>query len=383
MKFSFFYLFCIVSIASQSFANDSRFYENGSNIYPIKETNIELRKEVLKINRNDYWVDVNVTFHFYNPSKKTKKVLMGFVTPFPRGDIGDPTKPTLKNFTAIVNDSQIKYKIKTHVDDEGEEIDYMTTGTFTYLFSAKFRPGMNIVKHTYSIPTSGYSTGTPQMIFNYILQTAKSWANGRIDDFELRVGSKSPSIFFLQQGLDSNSTSWNIEGIGKENPFALNHPWNKKDCLSINRIFAMQSGHIVFRAKNFVPQCDLQIGWASDIIDVFNEFAYDEIEFVGGGLDSISLHYLLYKNSSYSDDEIPDSLSMNDIMVLRQIGYAAKGYIFTDTAIQHLYEKMYWYFPNPSFTESVKNGVKSDAYFYHLGEKEKALMTLIDQQRIE
>lgn len=381
MKLSLIYLFCILLPVSNAFGNDSAFYENGSNIYPIKETTIELRKEVLEITQNDYWVEVNVVFNFFNPSNKTKNVLTGFVTPFPRGQVSDPTKSTIRNFTATINDLNVKYRVKTQIDNLDEEYDYMTTGTFTYLFTAKFRPGMNVIRHNYSIPTSGYSTGTPQMIFNYTLQTAKSWANGRIDDFELRIGSKSPSIIFLQHNLTTTTTPWNIEGIGKENPLTMISTATKKeDCLDLNQLFAMQSGAIVFRAKNFTPQCDLQIGWASDIIDVFNEISSMDIYFLGEGLDSISLRYLHYRNYS---DEITDSLSMEDILILRQFGYAAKGYIFSDTNIQHFYEKMYWYFPNSSFTESVKKGAKFEVDFYHFGEREKAILKTLEQQKNE
>jgi len=86
MKKPFILLFLIL-FTNKIIADDGVFFAQGDNLIPLEETNIELQKEILildrqsgsnpKENRN---LNVNIYFEFYNPNSEVEK-FVGFVTP--------------------------------------------------------------------------------------------------------------------------------------------------------------------------------------------------------------------------------------------------------------------------------------------------------------
>ena len=51
----------VLFVANLSFANDGVFYVQGNNLIPLQETQVELRKEILKFYIKDFeWMDVDV-----------------------------------------------------------------------------------------------------------------------------------------------------------------------------------------------------------------------------------------------------------------------------------------------------------------------------------
>jgi len=71
MKGIIFLIFVIIGF--NLFANDGSFYASGNNLIPLQETEISLKKELLKFYVRDYkWMSVEVNFEFYNPGPEKK-----------------------------------------------------------------------------------------------------------------------------------------------------------------------------------------------------------------------------------------------------------------------------------------------------------------------
>ena len=104
---SSFFIFIFTTFTSlAAFANDGVFFAGGSQLVPIKETNIAITKEVLTISlQDDGYANVNVQYEFRNNGDE-KVVTMGFESMAPYNDDKTLNKrsihPYIKDFTAVM-----------------------------------------------------------------------------------------------------------------------------------------------------------------------------------------------------------------------------------------------------------------------------------------
>ena len=201
MKKILFYGLCLLAFlpVMPVRANDGVYYTRGSQLVPLTETDISVRKEVLTISIMDNgFARVDVYYEFWNPGKEVKRVLMGFEADpsynddykfYPSG-----VHPHIKDFTVEMNGRKLTYgnalcvapgkqtgvhgleRIDTtkryYVFDnnmlyeEGfnaEEGDNYKAGiafAYVYYFNADFQPGLNKVHHTYTYRMS-LTVGVP------------------------------------------------------------------------------------------------------------------------------------------------------------------------------------------------------------------------------
>ncbi|MBL0016272.1 MAG: hypothetical protein IPP17_07460 [Bacteroidetes bacterium] len=78
-----FFVLLALFVANGLFANDGVFYAQGNHLVPVKETVVQLKKEILKLKRIGDYMAVDVYFEFYNPGPE-KTEIVGFVTPPPK-----------------------------------------------------------------------------------------------------------------------------------------------------------------------------------------------------------------------------------------------------------------------------------------------------------
>ncbi|RPI16389.1 MAG: hypothetical protein EHM58_12025 [Ignavibacteriae bacterium] len=269
MRISYVLLFFILFTGISS-ANDGSFYASGGNLYPMEETSIELKKEILTLKKvQDNWISVDVYFEFYNPGDK-RILTVGFVTPSANGDVDFETSehPQIKDFTVILNDASLPFKINKTIDSSSKSINFdQYTYNFIYYFDAEFKNGMNIIKHSYLFRGS---TGVEGTSYDYHLQTGTSWANGEIEDFELNI-DLGPGIHYLPATFHSknDSVDWKIIGTGKFYPKLRTYYGWEFDEVRWDRIVEIQSGYVSYMTKNFQPYHDLKVG------EYFKEFNYE------------------------------------------------------------------------------------------------------------
>ncbi len=329
----------LIALCIQGFTNDGVFYSQGGNLYPKKETTIQLKREVLIFTYLDTAVRVEILFEFYNPGE-AKTETVGFVTPPSSGDMpyrddglvdGEFKHPQIFDFYAIVNDIMQPWKVFKakesgfRTDSEGEFYN-----EYVYYFDAEFQKGTNIIQHSYIY--KGSSSVEYKNEFFYRLTTGKMWANGQIDDFELLINIPGQGIYVpwsFQKSMEP--AKWDVVGIGRLHDELTDFMGDTV------RMGYLQSGMLRFHAMNFKPDFDLHFG----MMNFFNMLAFeanDLLSEVDAHL-TLSPYYYGYEKSELND------LSDFELMFLRNYIFAQHGYEFRNEELIAIFSMFSWYYP--------------------------------------
>ena len=375
-----------------AFANDGVFFATGNQLIPITETDISVKKEVLTINRVGDHLEVTVYYEFFNP-KGEKELLVGFEAEAPYPPQEEymklfPLQPHMRNFKVVMNGQVLPFEV-AHVErweDDGTGIykrpSYVKNGhiqswtrkqcedsliawdynscpfDFVYHFKAKFRPGLNIIQHTYDFDLS-FSV-EEEFFFPYILTAANRWANHQIDDFTLNINMGNRESFYILPEFYKDANEWNILGKGK---VSMNNNWGMLE--GITPLFHIQEGSLSFHKTNFSPDGELHIlkrrfwsfSWA-----YWDDFGKDEAD---GLISDVKEQYNpLWVSNEYIDKSV---LSADQKRILRNLPFAYRGYIFKTKSLQDFFESTEWYIPNPSYDgnmEALSEGEKKWVKFW-------------------
>ncbi len=305
-------------------ANDGAFYANGGNIFPIKETTIELRKETLNIELKNGFAYVNVLFTFYNPGE-SKKLTVGFVTPPPDGDVPNRSTSGIENFKVNVSGMSLDFQLK-QLNEPNKELGYLGN-EFLYLFDVHFEHGITTVEHTYQIQLSTLLGVIYN--FDYILQTGLTWANDQIDDFTLNIIFHEQTHFSLPYELVENSNKWTFNGIGKlaDGSCLMNSK-------TVIRGFT-KGGTLTYHESNFKPKSNINlVTWKNWMFYYMYSYGEKSCEF-DRKLDAL----------------VKKQLPKEDARLMRNFLFAIHGYQFKSPEMSSYFNQLYWYYPDPD----VKN----------------------------
>ena len=353
----------LLFLANFSFANDGVFYVKGNTLIPLQETQVELRKEILKFYVKDFeWMEVDVDFTFYNPGD-AKTVTVGFVTPPASGDVDETgdIHPQIENFTVNVNGKNLKYEMKRMKDTSFQGGNEEINGyDFVYYFPVTFKPGTNKSRHTYRYRGGG-SVET-QRDFDYQITTGKRWANKQIDDFELQF-HPDRGIFFIPLSFQENGelADWEIVGKGTlSEPLAMFYMEEKPT----SRLVQIRDGYLSLKEKNFKPDRDIQFGEANWNMGWHEKLCKDKNDCPK--TEEIGMNLFLYFTTSppeYLDEQNMAELSKRDLKIVRNFPYAIRGYDFKTNMLKDFYSKFFWYQPDPSLKLSdIKLSEKEEAF---------------------
>lgn len=335
-------------ISAGAYANDGAFFAKGNQLIPIRETDITVRKEILQIKKvQNRFIEVSVYYEFYNP-KEEKEITVGFEAFSPEGDVDGTPKnglhPYMRDFTVNLNGKIMVYDVAYVTDTlynrnkkiSSIDLDHFAgskSGNYTdffyvYHFKARFKKGLNIVKHTYNYDIS--ASVDYNYDFEYVLTAAKRWGNKQIDDFTLIIDNEAFETFFIGKTFFKDQNEWSINGIGKaENIKGHPNSFIENDMLK----FHVQKGNITFKKKNFKPSGDLFL--FSQNYTASRESGY--IPF-----------------SYYQEDNIAPPKNDFQKKVLKNLPFARRGYIFQNQELNHFYEQLDWYIPNPSYIPNIE-----------------------------
>jgi hypothetical protein len=315
-------------------ANDGVFYAQGNHLVPVKETTIQLKKEVLKLKRMDDYMAVEVNFEFYNPGP-SKTETVGFVTPPADGDVDEETAghPQISNFSAVVNGIALQFQI-ARLEASGFQLsDSLAFGNdFVYYFPVTFKPGLNLIKHKYLF--RGGSSVEMAYDFDYRLTTGNMWANGEIGDFTLEIDMGPRALYTLPWSFwnDGHAAPWKIVGKGK-------YAAEKATFLEMDLLPAyVNSGVMQLKQLHFHPERDLAIiGW-----QIHNQ------GYVWGRNDLASqisewLSCVLYASSGSAD--CVESATDEQLRLMRNFLYARHGLAFQSQDLQLFFGQFIWYDP--------------------------------------
>ncbi|MCR4964666.1 MAG: YARHG domain-containing protein [Bacteroidales bacterium] len=370
-------LICCLS-ALFTFANDGVFYASGNQLIPITETDISVKKEVLTINRVANHLEVNVYYEFFNPVGE-KDLLVGFEAMSPYNGL-DPIKafpnhPHIRNFKVIMNGETLPFEIAHvetgHHDTNGEYSfsKYYVNGQFkcwsrqqiedtlnswyypdmpvdyVYHFKAHFRPGLNIIQHTYDFDLS--SSVEEEFYFPYVLTAANRWANHQIDDFHLQINLGDHESFHVFPDFFKSADEWEIIGRGK---ITIDTTWGLTDSKA-TPVFHIQQGGISFRKTNFHPEGDLNISQRR-IMSYMRSMELEDYGWGSGVLDAIMEQYQSLWLPDSTDDY--SGLSAEQRRILKNLPFAYRGYIFKSKELQNYFESTPWYIPNPDYNGNME-----------------------------
>ena len=345
------YISCIILLMCQYYnaiSNDGAYLGSGNHLVPITESDISIKKEILSIKRYQGKVHVDVYYEMYNPGKE-KTIRVGFEAKSPVGDAQvEPSEgkhPYMNNFTVLVNNESLKYNISYIISSNDNTtnvksttlsgiLNYLNENSegsyyYVYYFDAKYKAGLNIIKHSYEYELS--SSIAESYSFDYILTAANRWANKQIDDFTINIDMGAMQGFYIKKTFYHNVKEWNINGIGKS-----------KEGTETGMFF-IENGNIELKYHNFHPNGEIEIispnsfGLSEEQSEYFNP-KKTKIPF------SVS-----------AQDNIPESKNEFGKKVLRNLPFARRGYVFKDKEVQKYYTKMTeWYTPLPSYIPDVQ-----------------------------
>ncbi len=382
-------IFCLSAV--YSYSNDGVFYAEGNQLIPITETDISVKKEVLTINRVSDHLEVTVYYEFFNPVDE-KELLVGFEALQPDNSSIDPFKvfprhPHIHNFKVAMNGEPLTYEI-AHVEFghyvNGKYVfsKYYSNGHFTdwtsqqikdtlaawgdppglpidyvYHFKAKFRPGLNIIYHTYDFDLS-FSIGQ-EYYFPYVLTAANRWANHQIDDFILNINMGDHESFMITPNFFKTADEWVFTGQGRISMDSI-WTWDDNKHIACPK-FHVQKGGLSFHKTNFHPDGELHIEKKS----IYDYFDYYSENFLKSSFLFLKKQYFFYAqipaafrgdmiftstfDSSYYQYNYDTVTTSEQRRILKNLPFAYRGYIFKNKALQDYFNSTEWYLPNPEY----------------------------------
>ena len=361
----------LVSLLSAR-ANDGVFYAQGNQLIPITETDITVQKEILTINRigKTDWVEITVYYEFFNPTGKTKTVLVGFeaASPYPYEGLGDfPEQPNIRDFNVIMNGQALSYRVapvaseqfeydktstavppyyvngkvqgmtKKQCEDAVKEADeFYYPFDYVYHFNAEFKPGLNTVQHTYRFLMS--SSVDMNYTLPYVLTAACRWANHQIDVFTLNINMGDAESFAIYPYFYKTAKEWTLSGVGKTDIT----PFGGEESVR----FHIREGGITFHKMNFKPEGELFI---------FQENAWWSVYNDEGAISSTSIvsaaKEFYYDWTFLLEEEVQSTPA--DARILRNLPFAHHGYVFKSKDLQKYFESTNWYIPNPDYAADM------------------------------
>lgn len=365
----------MVLVAVSAFANDGVYFTSGNQLVPLYSTDISVKKEILTISLLDNGcAKVDVYYEFNNPSNTTKTVKMGFEADPPYNDsyefFPSGVHPNIKKFTVEANGTHLDYKNAVCELSDGiinpdfldvskyeynanynqlmqkpyKEDDEGISFAYVYYFMMNFKPGKNIVHHTYEYTMS--SAVGNRYIVSYKLSPAGRWANRQIDDFTLVIRADKTAKHFAVGSTTFGASKFTVtEGSGKIRT-CNNYDTPYYEC-------SLRNGAIALHKTNFRPDSQYELSILSaDVFYSFNENA----------------RFGEYYDRSYPfvDVFIERKQQISDTFrnrIRKNLPYANRGHIFKDAALKKYFSSLWWYMPDPSYKDDTSDFTEDDWSF--------------------
>ena len=330
--------FAVALTALVAVANDSMWFTSGNQLVPMQATDISVAKEILTITLPENCDDKNIShrvlvdvyYEFYNAGA-AQVVTVGFEADHPYMEeepAQDHRHPNIYDFTVEMNGQNYVYHNK--LSKYSESYDSGGAHTYVYYFTANFKPGKNIIKHSYKYASSG-GVGHNYWV-NYKLTPAARWSGNTIADFTLRVKAQSVRHFFLDTPpfVTGKCT---ITGTGKSR--VLKKKEDGKTSF-IKEVF-LRNGVAEWHIADFNPKSELFLSSADAM--QWTEL-YDGKEQLLGR-KYLSPELIFFDDYYFKDEKDPELIKR----IVRNLPYAGQGHVFKTPALKKYFESLWWYIP--------------------------------------
>lgn len=368
-------------------ANDGTYYTRGSQLVPLQETDISVRKEVLTISLMDNgYARVDVQYEFWNPGA-ARRIIMGFEADPPYNFdykfYPDGRHPSISLFTVEMNGRTLPYRNAACVLEENQncklplryvdttkhyyvydnnllyedkgrteptDIDAGLPFAYVYYFEANFQPGLNRVHHSYVYKMST-NVGSPFLV-EYKLTPAARWAGGNIEDFTLTIrADNTAKHFYVFDSSFAGAPFAVSEGMGKtRRATCYGDP-----CAEVS----LRNGAITLHATDFRPTGELTIR------AVGVDGCYVGKQCIAGGTydRSARIDWGPYEGMQW----VPADAAFRR-RVMRNLPYAHRGHVFADKRLREYFESLWWYMPDPSYKDNTSDFTAVDWQFVNYKE---------------
>ena len=368
-------------------ANDGTYYTRGSQLVPLQETDISVRKEVLTISLMDNgYASVDVQYEFWNPGA-ARRIIMGFEADPPYNFdykfYPDGRHPSISLFTVEMNGRALPYRNAACVLEENQncklplryvdttkhyyvydnnllyedkgrteptDIDAGLPFAYVYYFEANFQPGLNRVHHSYVYKMST-NVGSPFLV-EYKLTPAARWAGGNIEDFTLTIrADNTAKHFYVFDSSFAGAPFAVSEGMGKtRRATCYGDP-----CAEVS----LRNGAITLHATDFRPTGELTIR------AVGVDGCYVGKQCIAGGTydRSARIDWGPYEGMQW----VPADAAFRR-RVMRNLPYAHRGHVFADKRLREYFESLWWYMPDPSYKDNTSDFTAVDWQFVNYKE---------------
>jgi len=350
MKFILAFL-TLLLLTIHLYSNDDPYIEStGGILYPIKQTKISIKKELLSFYCNEDttygdmggYANVKVNFDFFNPDDTVIKTLVGFAA---RGY-------DVKNFIIKLENKKLEFKKMStgNIDSALTIYDSLTSRNpyIVYVFEVPFKPGLNKVEHSYDFLAANQFGD-----YEYVLTTGAKWAGEKIG--QLTIDLTMNNSKFLEICSDSLITSeFKTEVIGKGKFF-----FDRGYLCSY-----ILDGKLRLATVNYTPKKDLMFNnKIIPIMQYFNDTELNEFDFeIFNALNRRNLECFT------------QTITLNDLNLIENGIYAEYGYDLTDVNMKSIFSKVPWYSPNPKLKlKEIKLNAKDKVFLKQVFEKKKQL----------
>ncbi len=268
-------------------------------------------------------------------------------------------QPYISDFTVTLNGVAIPFKVAIVHDKmyyrngqykaisvakatkEAEEEDYVDF-LYVYHFQARFKQGLNIIRHVYVVDLS--TSIDEKYSLDYVLTAAKRWANRQIDDFTLQIDMGDFQDFCIQNTFFVNVSEWKMDSTVKS--LQIKNKSRGDESTNLAEFF-IRKGMITFSKKDFRPGGELYI-------QSFSNYHYADPVFDKDG------NPISHEKFDSKQQNLPFSIELQgDILppaddlskkILHNLPFARRGYVFKSPELTSYYERQKWYMPDPTYT---------------------------------
>jgi hypothetical protein len=300
-------------MATGIFADDAILGSEGGNVFLSKSEDIQMVKEVVRINMEKDKCRVHCKFWFYNQAKSDINAFVGF----PNYYISPAISPLpITEFTCHVNGKPVQVDEKREIDTLSVASGADSSEAINDWFSwpTTFPAGDTTIIENDYVGKWGLSPHDLRT-FDYLLGTGRSW-NGPIIDGTIIVDHSqiASSNFVFASSTDTNAISITV--------------WNDSS---------------VFRFRNLMPKSDERI-----VVEVI--CFWDNADANGFGAPILNADGIWYKDR-YRETifELMKEKGLDPQNMINEI-YARRGYIFSNAKLQDYFSHTSWYKPNKNFS---------------------------------
>jgi hypothetical protein len=326
---------CVVQPA---LANDGFFAGSGSNIYPVRNLDVRLVREVVtfdQIDAEEHVFAVSALLFFQNETADAV-----------RGQVGFPDAASrIQDLMVFVDGTRVEnVRFGTYQTADG------THSNNVYLFDMAFPPGeLTAVLHKYLLEASWYNDGSSHL--PYILRTGGMW-RGTIEEavFQYRFSRPPVCLALSVAGRRLAGWDWTSRATGRKGEW-ITQPLDEAET-GLNYSFDYVAGPrptftVTFR--EFQPTGDLRMvynrsGGGGILIFSFAEFPCREADWPCWHNMARFLH----------DLEVTDEVvSCYGPSLLRNLMYARRGYHFQNAELNRLFYENEFFFPSSAPFDST------------------------------